>query len=76
MGLPFHSLCRYPPAPFAPQLHATINKGLIPRSFPGVLLDMLLGLLGPLISWVYAGAVFDRVARKHAATRFAKLRRQ
>lgn len=58
------------------QLHATINKGLIPRSFPGVLLDMLLGLLGPIISWVYAGAVFDRVARKHAGARFAKLRRQ
>lgn len=43
------------------------------RRFPGVLLELVLGLLGPLIHWAYAALVFDRLSRNAAAQRFAAL---
>ncbi|KXZ50855.1 hypothetical protein GPECTOR_14g107 [Gonium pectorale] len=54
------------------QFHATATKGFLPRSFPGVLLDMLVGLVAPLAHWGF-GAMFDRVSRRHAQRRFAAL---
>ena len=38
------------------QLHSRLVQGITPRSFPGVLLDMLLGCMGPAIHWVVAAS--------------------
>ncbi|GLC33215.1 hypothetical protein PLESTB_000358700 [Pleodorina starrii] len=54
------------------QVNIVTTKGLTPRSFPGVLLDMLLSAIAPLVHWAFV-AMFDRVARRHAQRRFAKL---
>lgn len=54
------------------QFNAIATKGLLPRSFPGVLLDMLVGLLAPLAHWGFVG-MFDRVSRRTAGQRFMKL---
>ena len=43
------------------------------RSFPGVLLECLAGLIGPLVHWVYAAAVFDRLSAAAADSRFGRL---
>ncbi|GFR48612.1 hypothetical protein Agub_g10523, partial [Astrephomene gubernaculifera] len=54
------------------QVNALTTQGLLPRSFPRVLLEMLLGLLAPLLHWGFAG-MFDRVSGKYAKRRFASL---
>jgi hypothetical protein len=48
-------------------------KGLTPRRLPGLLLEMLLGLIMPVISLVIGGQ-FDSISRKGAEKRFAALR--
>ncbi len=50
----------------------TYVQGLLPRSSPGVLLELLAGLVAPLAQWGFA-AMFDRVSRKWAPRRFDKL---
>lgn len=37
-------------------VHTRLVKGMVPRSFPGVLLDTLLGLVGPVIHMFITGA--------------------
>ncbi|GIL76036.1 hypothetical protein Vretimale_5676 [Volvox reticuliferus] len=54
------------------QVNVIATKGLLPRSFPSVLLDMLVGFIAPLVHWAVVG-MFDRIARRTAAPRFAKL---
>ncbi|KAG2450821.1 hypothetical protein HYH02_004656 [Chlamydomonas schloesseri] len=51
---------------------AMTTQGLLPRSFPGVLLELLAALIAPFAQWGFA-AMFDRVARKFAPSRFKKL---
>ncbi len=57
---------------FGLQVHSITMQGMVPRRFPGVLLEMLLGFIAPIIHWVMAGS-FDTVARTHAKTRFSRL---
>ena len=45
---------------------------MVPRRFPGLLLDMLLGLLLPLVHAVHSG-IMDRAARAGAQARFGAL---
>ncbi|GIL44695.1 hypothetical protein Vafri_2218 [Volvox africanus] len=54
------------------QVNIIATKGLLPRFFPGVLLDMFVGFIAPLVHWAVVG-MFDRVARRTAGPRFAKL---
>ncbi|KAG2494260.1 hypothetical protein HYH03_007615 [Edaphochlamys debaryana] len=54
------------------QFNAITTQGLLPRSFPGVLLDMLASLIGPPIHWAFVD-MFDRVSARHAARRFEGL---
>ncbi|EFJ49321.1 hypothetical protein VOLCADRAFT_90131 [Volvox carteri f. nagariensis] len=54
------------------QFNAIATKGLLPRSFPGVLVDMLFSCIAPLAHWFFVG-MFDRVARRTAGRRFSKL---
>lgn len=53
-------------------LHARGHKGMMPRSFPGILVDMLLGCILPIVYWFHAGGM-DKTARKHASKRFMSL---
>lgn len=48
-----------------------ICAGLVPRSFPGVLWDMLLGFLAPIIGAITA-AEHDAVARQGAKRRYER----
>lgn len=52
-------------------VHARIVKALSPRSFPGVLLDMVIGFFGPVIHWIYLASV-DGFSRKHAKSRYSQ----
>ena len=53
-------------------IHTTAVLGMIPRSFPWVLVEMLIGWIAPVLH-AFLGASWDRVARKHAPKRFSKL---
>lgn len=52
-------------------IHARIVKALSPRNFPGVLLDMTVGFLGPVIHWIYMASI-DGFSRKHAKARYSQ----
>eukprot|EP00198_Chlamydomonas_reinhardtii_P002253 XP_001691589.1 predicted protein [Chlamydomonas reinhardtii] len=60
-----------PLSPASPPLPCRA-QGLLPRSFPGILLELLAALVAPLVQWGFA-AMFDRVSRKFAPRRFDKL---
>lgn len=62
---PFARLC------VRPALHAA-PQGLMPRGFLNACCAVLTGWLTPLIQAVH-GVMFDRIARRHAKTRFADL---
>jgi hypothetical protein len=67
--------CRYflPNPDVGIALLTSAAKGLTPRSFPSVLLEVLLGPFMPIISAVVGGD-FDRISRRGAEQRFASLR--
>ncbi len=54
------------------QLHNRGVKGMVPRSFPAVLLDMLLGFFLPILHAVHSG-IMDGVSRNGAKERFKGL---
>jgi hypothetical protein len=72
---PTITACRYllPNPDMGIALLTSAAKGLTPRSFPSVLLEVLLGPFMPIISAVVGGD-FDSISRKGADKRFAGLR--
>lgn len=53
------------------ELHARLAKGFSPRRFPGVLLEMVVGAIGPLVyaGWAaYADSIAARTAGKRASS--------
>eukprot|EP00798_Chlamydomonas_sp_ICE-L_P000881 gene881-5711_t len=53
-------------------IHNMSIKGMVARSFPGVLLDMIVGCFAPLLHYFFSASM-DKVSRKGARQRYAKL---
>eukprot|EP00955_Chlamydomonas_euryale_P068055 360002-Chlamydomonas_euryale.AAC.9 len=53
-------------------IHQRAVAGMTPRRFPGILLDMLLGLFAPIVHMIFSKSM-DNTSKKNAQTRFKKL---
>lgn len=54
-------------------VHLAAVQGMVPRRFPWVVVEMIIGFVSPIIHWIISGS-WDRIASQHSSSRFRELR--